>query len=104
MQRRVEAEIAEADAALFVVNGEQGVGGGGDRFIAEAVARAAVPAVIAGNKVDRLARPHTVLSLQAATELGLPDAEIFPISARTGRGVPQLVEYLASLLPEGPFY
>ena len=29
MQRRVESELAEADAALFVVNGEQGVGGGG---------------------------------------------------------------------------
>jgi GTP-binding protein Era len=104
MQRRVEAELSEADAALFVVNGEQGVGGGGDRFIAEAVARAGVPAVIAVNKVDRLDRPHTVLSLQAAAELGLDDAEVFPISARTGRGVPQLVEYLASLLPEGPFY
>ena len=29
MQRRVESELSEADAALFVVNGEQGVGGAG---------------------------------------------------------------------------
>ena len=29
MQRRVESELAEADAALFVVNGDQGVGGEG---------------------------------------------------------------------------
>ena len=28
--------------------------------------------------------------------------EIFPVSARTGAGVPELVEALASLLPEGP--
>ncbi len=104
MQRRVESELAEADGALFVVSGEQGVGGAGDRFIAEAVGRARVPAVIAVNKVDRLDRPHTVLALQAAAELGLEDAEVFPISARTGKGVPALVEYLASLLPEGPFY
>ena len=30
--------------------------------------------------------------------------EYFPVSARTGRGVPELVERLASLLPEGPQY
>jgi GTPase len=104
MQRRVEAELAEADAALFVVNGEQGVGGGGDRFIAEAVGRAGIPAVVAVNKVDRLDRARTVLALSTAAELGLPDAEVFPISARTGRGVPPLLDHLISLLPEGPFY
>jgi len=104
MQQRVEAELRDADAALFVVNGEQGVGGAGDRFIGEALASAPVPVVIAVNKADRLDRPHTVLALQRASELGLPDAEVFPVSARTGRGVPALVEHLAGLLPEGPFY
>jgi GTPase len=104
MQRRVEAELAEADAALFVVNGEQGVGGGGDRFIAEAIAGSGVRAVIAVNKVDRLSRHNEVPALQAAAELGLPDADVFPISARTGRGVPELLAHLVSVLPEGPFY
>jgi GTP-binding protein Era len=104
MQHRVEAELAEADAALLVVNGQEGVGGPGDRFIAEALAGANVPVVIAVNKVDRLDRPHTVLALQAASELPLPDAEVFPVSARTGRGVGALVEHLAQLLPPGPFY
>jgi GTPase len=103
MQHRVETELAEADAALVVVNGEQGVGGGGDRFIAEALAGARVPVVIAVNKVDRLDRPRTVLALEAAAQL-MPDAEIFPVSARTGRGVGALVEHLAGLLPDGPFY
>jgi GTP-binding protein Era len=104
MQRRVEAELAEADAALFVVNGEQGVGGGGDRFIAEAIARSGVAAVIAVNKVDRLSRHGVVPVLQTASELGLPDADVFPISARSGRGVPELLAHLVALLPEGPFY
>jgi GTP-binding protein Era len=104
MQRRVESELAEADAALFVVNGEQGVGGGGDRWIAEALGRASVPVAIAVNKVDRLNHTRTVKALSIASELGLPEAEVFPISARTGRGVPQLVGYLAGLLPDGPFY
>jgi GTP-binding protein Era len=103
MQRRVEAELAEADAALVVVNGEQGIGPG-DRFIAEALTGSPVPVVIAVNKVDRLDRPRTVLALDAAADLGLREAEVFPVSARTGRGVPALVDHLAGLLPEGPFY
>ena len=104
MQHRVESEIGEADAALFVVNGEQGIGGSGDVFIAEALKGVDVPVVVAVNKVDRLDRPRTVLALQAAADLVADDAEIFPVSARTGRGVGPLLEHLASLLPEGPFY
>jgi GTPase len=106
MQRRVESELQEADAALFVVNGEQGVGGPGDRFIAEALGSSPVPVVVAVNKADRLDRPRTVLALQAAADLplGERDAEVFPVSARTGRGIGPLVEHLAGLLPEGPFY
>jgi GTP-binding protein Era len=103
MQRRVETELAESDAALLVLNGEQGVGGPGDRFIAEALSASDVPVVIAVNKVDRLSRDQTGVALQTAADLGL-DAEIFPISARTGGGVGVLVEHLAGLLPEGPFY
>jgi GTP-binding protein Era len=103
MQRRVETELAESDAALLVLNGEQGVGGPGDRFIAEALSASDVPVVIAVNKVDRLSRDQTGVALQTAADLGL-DSEIFPISARTGGGVGALVEHLAGLLPEGPFY
>jgi GTP-binding protein Era len=103
MQRRVESELSEADAALFVVNGDQGVGGGGDRWIAEALGRAGVPVAVAVNKIDRLDRPRTVEALAAAAAL-VPDAEVFPISARTGSGVSGLLEYLVGLLPEGPFY
>jgi GTP-binding protein Era len=103
MQRRVETELSESDAALFVVNAAQGVGGPGDRFIAEALSGAKVPVVIAVNKVDAIRRDPTVAALQAADDLGL-DAEVFPISARTGRGVSELTRHLAGLLPEGPFY
>jgi GTPase len=104
MQKRVESELHDADAALFVVNGEQGVGGPGDHFIAEALADAPVPVVVAVNKMDRLKRRGSVEALQTASELGLPEAEVFPVSARTGHGVAPLVEHLAGLLPEGPFH
>ena len=103
MQHRVEQELREADAALMVVNGEQGVGGAGDRWIADALSRSTVPVVVAVNKIDRLDHPRTVAALQAAADFGL-DAEVFPVSARTGSGVEPLVRHLAGLLPAGPFY
>ncbi|MBX5441674.1 MAG: GTPase Era [Solirubrobacteraceae bacterium] len=102
MQRRVERELEDCDAALMVVNGEEGIGPG-DRFIANALRNASVPVVMAVNKVDRLDRPRTVLALQAAADLDVAD-DIFPVSARTGNGVRPLLEHLVSLLPEGPFF
>jgi GTP-binding protein Era len=100
MQRRVESVLADADAVLFVLNGEQRIGPG-DRFIAAAIANVAVRAVTALNKVDRLDRRRTVTALDAAAGLGV-EGEIFPISARSGAGVEPLVEHLVALLPEGP--
>ena len=102
MQRRVETELAESDAALLVLNGEQGVGGPGDRFIAEALAGSKIPVVVAVNKVDRLDRPRTVQVLSDAAELDVAE-DIFPISARTGRGVAELRAHLVGLMPEGEF-
>src|SRR3954462_6476504 len=67
MQRRVEHEFEEADAVLLVLNGEQGVGGAGDGFIAEALRSAGIPAVIAVNKIDRL---HPARTLQAPPGAG----------------------------------
>jgi GTPase len=101
MQRRVESVLADSDAVLFVLNGEQQIGPG-DRFIAAAIERAGIPAVTALNKVDRLDRPRTVTALDAAASLGV-NGEIFPISARSGAGIEPLVGHLVSLLPEGPF-
>ena len=101
MQSRVEREFGDADAALLLLNGEQGVGPG-DRFIAGALARADVPVAVVVNKIDRLDEAHTLAALQAAAELGVSD-EIFPLSARRGTGVEELVEYLVALLPQSPY-
>jgi len=101
MQARVERALAEADSALLLLNGEQKIGPG-DRFVASAVKNVGLPAVIAVNKVDRLDHPRTLAALATAADLGL-DSEIYPISALTGAGVPELVEELVGLMPEGAF-
>jgi GTP-binding protein Era len=102
MQRRVEHELQDADACLLVVNAEQGIGPG-DRFIAELLRPASVPAVIAVNKIDRVDRAKTAAVLHAAAALELAE-DVFPVSARSGAGVDELLERLVALLPSGPFY
>jgi GTP-binding protein Era len=100
MQRRMERELADSDAVLFMLNGDQKVGPG-DRFIADAIRRSGLAPVTAVNKVDLLSRARTLDALQAAAELELP-GEIFPVSARTGVGISEVVEALVATLPEGP--
>jgi GTP-binding protein Era len=102
MQRRVRHELAEADAALLVLNWQQR-SGSGDRFVARAVEAAGIPAVTAVNKVDLLDCAATAQALTEAASIA-PDGEIFPVSARTGAGLAELVPALVELLPEGPFH
>ncbi len=101
MQRRVERELDQSDAVLFVLNGGEAVGAG-DRFIAAQLAKSSKPVIVAVNKCDRLDHRRTVEALLAAEGLEVGD-EIFPISAKTGDGVALLAARLAELMPEGPW-
>jgi GTPase len=103
MQRRVERELADSDAVLLVVDGEQGVGPG-DRFIGRHLLAhgESVPVICAVNKIDRLSAPETTVALAQAAELDSVD-EVFPVSAKRGTGLGPLSERLAELLPEGHF-
>ena len=102
MAHRVEAELAEADAALIIVNGEEGIGPG-DRYIAATLSRGSAPVTLAVNKIDRLSRPRQTQALVDAAAIAPERADVFPISARSGEGVAELVGHLASQLPESPF-
>jgi GTP-binding protein Era len=103
MQGRVERELADSDVVLFVINGEEGVGPG-DRFIVRALLGAGgeLPVICAVNKADRLGPNELVPVLAEAASLPGVD-EVFPISARSGDGLPPLLERLGELIPEGPY-
>jgi GTPase len=106
MQKRVERELGDCDAALFVINAAER-SAGGDRFIAQALAAAKLPVVVAVNKVDLADHAKIAAELAAAAELeqaGVDVREIVPVSALKGSGVETLQTALAALLPEGPFY
>jgi GTPase len=103
MQGRVERELAESDVVVFVVNGEEGVGPG-DRFIVRALlgAGARLPVICAVNKADRLGPNELVPVLAEVAGMEGVD-EVFPISAKTGEGLPPLLQRLGELVPEGPY-
>jgi GTPase len=93
-----ESAIGDVDVVVLVLDATQPFGRG-DRWVAE---RVPTDAVVVVNKVD-IAKPAEVLEqLHAAGELDL--AEYFPVSARTGDGVAELVEHVVGRLPPGPRY
>ena len=98
----VYGSLAESDVVLFLIDATMPIGPG-DRRIAERLEEAKADVVVAVNKVDTARRGETVTQLVEAAEW--PFEEYFPISARTGDGVAELVEGIVSRLPEGPpFY
>jgi GTPase len=91
-----ESAIGDVDVVVLVLDATQPLGRG-DRWVAD---RVPADAVVVVNKVD-IARPGDVLEqLRAAAELDL--AEYFPLSARTGAGVAELVDHVVERLPPGP--
>jgi len=100
MQRRMDKELRDSDAALFVVNGHETIGPG-DRFIAEAIKGSGLPTVTGLNKVDLLNRAQIVERLHEVAEFGV-QGEIYPVSAKTGGGIRDVVRGLVELMPESP--
>jgi GTP-binding protein Era len=91
--------IDGVDIACLVIDARQGFGKG-DEWVAQRLPMERTVVVL--NKVDRLPRERVLEQLAAASALGARD--YFPVSARTGDGVEQLVDYLLAAMPEGPQY
>lgn len=100
MQKGVIRAVGDCDGALFVINGEQ-KSAGGDKYLAELIQQAKVPVITAVNKIDLLDKGRTVEVLSAVAEFA--PGEIYPVSARTGQGIPELTEALIDILPPSPF-
>jgi GTP-binding protein Era len=101
LNQTATATFDDVDYCVLVLEANAPIGPG-DRYIAE---RLRPDTVIAVNKIDRVNRVQVLSHLAfAAAELGLADAEYFPVSASTGEGVAALVEHLAARMPEGPRY
>jgi len=104
LNEMVSASVEGVDAVVQVVDAAASVGRG-DAFVFERrVKPAPCPKLCAVNKVDLLKHHDVVPQLDAAARLGGFD-EIVPVSARTGKGVGELLGLLVERLPEGePLY
>ncbi|MCU1356212.1 MAG: era [Acidimicrobiales bacterium] len=100
LNQTATGSIGDVDVVCLVVDATAPIGRG-DQWVAE---RVPPDAVIVVNKTD-IAPPNEVLKqlMKAAEQLKGGD-EYFPVSARTGEGVPELVATLIARLPEGPSY
>jgi GTP-binding protein Era len=94
--------LGDVDICILIIDASKPIGVL-ERSIARRLPR---ESVIVLNKIDRLNRTGLLQQLaRSADELTVKDAEYFPVSARTGEGMTELVSYLTSRLTEGPrFY
>ena len=93
-----DAASSGVDVVCLVIDATAPIGKG-DRFVAGRVPASSICVV---NKVDVADRAEVLTQLARAGELGLD--EYFPISARTGEGVDDLVAAIVARMPDGPQY
>ncbi|HUY85856.1 MAG TPA: GTPase Era [Acidimicrobiales bacterium] len=93
-----EDSLAGVDVAVFVVDASASIGPG-DLLVAAKLGKSAICVV---NKTDKVKGPQLVSQLIKAAEWDF--SEYFPVSARTGKGVSELVETISARLPVGPAY
>ena len=91
--------VNDVDAVCLVIDATKPFGSG-DQWVA---GHLDLPAsIVIVNKIDAVDKDRVISQLGAASSLGA--ADYFPVSAKTGEGIPALVTHLTSLMPEGPMY
>jgi GTP-binding protein Era len=101
LNQLVYGSLADTDVSLFVIDARAKIGPG-DRLIAERLAAANSPVIVALNKVD-IAQPE-MIGDQLMTAAEWDFAAYVPVSARTGDGLDRLLAELEPYLAEGPFF
>jgi GTP-binding protein Era len=91
--------IHDVDVACLVIDAGKDFGSG-DRWVADRLDMSKTIVVV--NKIDAVKKDRLLQQLAAVSALGALD--YFPVSARTGEGVADLVSCIASKLPEGPAF
>jgi len=100
LNKAAGSALADVDVACVMVDATAPIGPG-DKFVA---AKAPPGSVLIVNKIDAADEADTFAQLQKGSALDTEFVEYFPVSAKTGRGVEALVEFLLDKMPEGPPY
>ena len=89
--------MRDVDIVCLVVDASQPFGSG-DKWVSEQLDIS--KAIVVLNKVDAVSFAKVLAQLNALSQLGA--AEYFPISAKSGEGIEQLIAELVKRAPDGP--
>ncbi|RUW73867.1 GTPase Era, partial [Mesorhizobium sp. M1E.F.Ca.ET.063.01.1.1] len=92
----------DADVVVLLIDAERGIKGDADAIL-DRLKDVQQPMLLVLNKVDRV-KPETLLALASAANERVPFKRTFMVSALTGSGCKDLLDYLAETLPAGPWY
>ncbi len=92
----------DADYVMLLIDSERGLRGDAETIL-EGLKAVRQPKILVLNKIDRV-QPEQLLKLAAAANELVPFERTFMVSATTGSGCADLLDYLAKELPEGPWY
>ena len=92
--------IVDVDAVIWIVEPTTYIGAGELSIIEELKKAKDVAVFLVINKMDTIKKDE-VLSVIDTYSKQMEFAEIIPVSAKTGKGVPELIDCLLDYLPEG---
>ncbi|MBB3425258.1 GTP-binding protein Era [Rhizobium sp. BK312] len=92
----------DADLIMLLIDSERGLRGDAEAIL-EGLKDVSQPKILVLNKIDRVRR-EDLLALAAAANEKIAFEQTFMISAESGSGCDDVMDYLAKTLPEGPWY
>jgi GTP-binding protein Era len=92
----------DADIVLVLIDTERGIRGDAEAIL-DNLAGVRQPKILVLNKVDRV-KPEALLKLTSEANEKADFERTFMVSALTGSGCGDLLDFLAGRLPEGPWY
>ncbi|MND48711.1 GTPase Era [compost metagenome] len=92
----------DADLIALLIDSERGIRGDAETIL-EGLKDVRQPKILLLNKIDQVKR-EDLLALAAAANEKADFERTFMISATTGSGCDDLMNYFATTLPEGPWY
>ena len=97
----VKTALEDADVLIYML--EVGETQMKDQKLFEKIQRLSIPVLVLINKIDTTDQAALIASVEHWQGL-FPQANIFPISAKTGFSVQEVLDHLISLLPLSPPY
>ena len=99
MMRTTETTAREVDYILYVIDGHEGVREEDFELIKKYKALN-LPMAVAYTKIDIMPKENIPLDMAKFADSGL-DIDVFPVSARKGKNIKPLKEFLVQNMPEG---